>query len=170
MKAKWIVGALALALAACGQGAQRSEGGGAAQAGACPLIGDASALFGEGADLVGGGRLDAIEATCTVLSADGRRGGDFLTYTSESLGGVTIDARLAEVTASWDAMTETPLAPVAELGEGAVLATDLPGYQTQIAFRKGDTLVLVNASSGDEAVSGDVLARRMASAIQANID
>lgn len=160
---------LALSLAACGPGAQRPGGGDAAEAGACPLLGDASALFGAGADVVGGGRLDAIDATCTITSADGARSADFLTYTSASLGAVTLDARMAEVVQSWDAMTETPLAPVADLGDGAQMATDLPGYQTQIVFRKGDTLVLVNGRSADDAVSGEQLAHRMAAAIYANI-
>lgn len=170
MRALGFALAMALALVACGQGAQRPDGGGAAQAGACPLLGDAAAMFGDGADLVGGGQLDAIDATCTITSANGARSGDFLTYTSASLGAVTLEARMAEIAQSWDAMTDTPLAAVPELGEGAQIATDLPGYQTQIVFRKGDTLVLVNGRSGDDAMSGEQVARRMAAAIYASIE
>lgn len=155
---------LAVALAACGQGAQRPEGGGAS-AGACGLIGDANAIFGADAQSVGGGALDAIAATCQYASADGRLGGDIVTYTPASLGAVTLDARMAEVLANWDAMTETPLAPVPELGVDARIATDLPGYQTQIAFRRGETLVLISASSGDASISGEALARGMAQAV-----
>ncbi|MCA8885526.1 MAG: hypothetical protein KDA35_02815, partial [Hyphomonadaceae bacterium] len=78
---------------------------------------------------------------------------------------VTLDAKTAEIIENWDAQTETPLAPVPELGEGAQIATDLVGYQTQILLRQGDRLILIMAGSGDSAITGEALARNMANAI-----
>lgn len=167
---RFLAVALALALAACGQGSgQRDTGERAATAGSCPLIGDAAQLFGAGAEAVGDDNFDTMAGTCTLASADGRLGGDIVTYTQASLGAATLDQKFTEVSQAWDAMTETPLAPVEGLGEASTLATDLPGYQTQIMFRKGDTLVLISARSGDENTTGEQLARRMAAAVAANL-
>jgi len=83
-------------------------------------------------------------------------------YTPASLGSVTAAAQMANVVKTWDAMSETPLAPVANVGDEAQIATDLPGYQTQIVFRKGDMLVTLLAWSGDPTMTGEALARRMA--------
>lgn len=162
-----VFAALALALAACGQGATRTEH--AASAGACPLLGDTGSLFGQDVEALGDNGFDTMAATCELASADGTRSGDVITYTTASLGDMTLEARLAEVVESWDADTLSDLQPVAGLGDDARLATDLPGYQTQIVFRKGDTLVMVAAHSGDEALSGEALARAMATAVAANI-
>ncbi len=166
MKHLALVAALALSLAACGPGTQRADGG-AGASDACPLLADPSAVFGEGAQSVHGGRLDAIADTCSFASADGARGGDVMTYTAESLGSMTPDARMSEVLASWDAMTETPLAPAEGLGEEARKATDLPGYQTQIAFMHNGALVLVSARSGDDSITGEQLALNLAHAVAA---
>lgn len=158
--------ALATMLVACGPGGQRGDAG-AGVSEACPLLADASAVFGEGSQTVHGGPLDAMADTCSFASADGARGGDIVTYTVESLGGATLDARLSEVLANWDAMTETPLAAAEGLGDGARLATDLPGYQTQIAFMHNNALVLVAARSGDESITGQELALKLARAVAA---
>jgi hypothetical protein len=160
---------LALALAACGQGGQGGQNDGGAISDTCPLVADAAAVFGEGAQVTHGGPLDAIADSCDFLSADGARGGDVITFTAESLGAITLEAKLSEVLASWDAMTETPLAPIESLGPEARMATDLPGYQTQVAFRRGDTLVLISARSGDDAVSGQDLAIELAEAAAASL-
>ncbi len=66
------------------------------------------------------------------------------------------------VATGWDRQTETPLASLSGLGEASQMAVDLPGYQTQIAFVKGGSLVLVQARSGDNAISGEQIARAMA--------
>lgn len=156
---------LAAMLAACGQGAQRDGGGASASNEACTLLADTTPLFGASADVVGYAGLEGMAATCEFASADGARGGEIILYTTQSLGAVTPDAQLAEVLEKWDSQTETALALVEALGESARIATDLPGYQTHIAFRKGDTLILVAARSGADAITGEELARRMAQAI-----
>ncbi|MBX3429766.1 MAG: hypothetical protein KF779_09310 [Hyphomonadaceae bacterium] len=164
MKKLLLVAAVAL-LSACGSGGQRGPENAGASNAACTLIPDASALFGAGADVVGYAGLDGMEATCEWTSADGARSGDIVLYTAVSLGSVTLDAKTAEIIENWDAQTETPLAPVPELGEGAQIATDLVGYQTQILLRQGDRLILIMAGSGDSAITGEALARNMANAI-----
>ena len=73
---------------------------------------------------------------------------------ARSLGAVTPAAQVAHLAENWDAMTETPLAPIAGLGDEAQIATNLPGYQTQIVFREGDKAVAVLAWSGDPALRG----------------
>jgi hypothetical protein len=168
MRRLMLMTSLVVALAACGQGGARREGVDAGS-GSCALIQDANAIFGADAQVVSARGIEGMDATCTFSSADGARGGDLVTYTAASLGSTTIEAKMAETAEKWDAMTETPLAPVDGLGEGAQIATNLPGYQTQIMFRKGDTLVLVMASSGDNGATGEQLARRMAEAANAAI-
>ena len=135
----------------------------------CELIGDATALFGAGAQHFGYPGLDAMSGTCEFISADGKRSADIITYTAESLHGVAAEAQMQTVTTAWDGQTETPLATIANLGDAAQIATDLPGYQTHIAFRKGGTLVLISARSGDDSVTGEQLARNMAAAAVANV-
>lgn len=166
MKARYAFSAVMLALAACGQGGGSQAGG---QDEVCALIGDAETLFGPGAEALGSDGMDAMAGICQFQSADGRRGGDIITYTVASLGSVTPQAQMETIVANWDAMTETPLALVEGLGDAAQLATDLPGYQTQIVFRKGETLVMIAARSGDPALDGDALARRMAEAAAASL-
>ena len=73
------------------------------------------------------------------------------------------------VTAGWDSQTETPLRSIDGLGEASQMAADLPGYQTQIAFRKGGSLVLISARSGDEAMTGEQIARAMATIAAGNL-
>jgi hypothetical protein len=156
-------------LSACGQGGGGSQSAGPASDNeACALLGDASAIFGANAQTIGYAGLDGMAATCEFASADGARGGDIITYTTQSLGAVTPQAKLAEIAQAWDAQTETPLAAIEGLGEEAQIAVDLPGYQTHIAFRKGDTLVLIAARSGDHSITGEALARRMATAAAAS--
>lgn len=155
-----------LVLAACGQG------GGApavhSEIDACALLGSPDALFGAGATATpSDGSRDGMAGVCQWASADGRRVAGMIVYSATSLGAVTPTAQVAATAEKWDAMTETPLADVAGLGDEAKLAADLPGYQTQIVFRKGDKVVLVQANSGDEAMDGAALARRMADAAAA---
>ena len=169
MKAQLIV-ALVFTLAACGPSGD-SHGGptSAADNAACALIGDGVAIFGAGAQHFGYQGIDAFAGSCSFNAADGRRGGDIILYTPQSLHGVTPQAQMQTVAAAWDGQTETPLASIDGLGEASQIATDLPGYQTQIAFRKGGSLVLISARSGDEAMSGEQIARSMAQTAAANM-
>jgi hypothetical protein len=169
MKSHWIFAAAVFALAACGKGSEHGPINASRDNPSCALIGDATALFGAGAQHFGYPGLDTMAGTCELISADGKRSADIITYTADSLHGVTPQAQMQTVTAAWDAQTETPLASVPNLGDAAQIATDLPGYQTQIAFRKGGTLVLVAARSGDDSITGEQLARNMATAAVANV-
>jgi hypothetical protein len=170
LKATLLAIAAVAALTACGPGGSQSSGGGASPANnaACALLGDASAQFGANAVVTGYPGLDGMAATCEFASADGARGGDIITYTAQSLGNVTTEAKMAEIVQAWDGQTETPIGDIADLGEGGKIATGLPGYQTHIAFRKGATLVLIAARSGDRSITGEALARRMAAAAAAD--
>jgi hypothetical protein len=154
----------AIALVACGKGAEHGAPNASRDDPSCALIGDATALFGAGAQHFGYPGLDAMAGTCEFISADGKRSADIITYTPESLHGVTPETQMQTVTTAWDSQTETPLAAIDGLGDAAQVAIDLPGYQTQIAFRKGGTLVLISARSGDDAITGEQLARNMAAA------
>ena len=169
MKSHWILAAALLALTACGKGAEHGAVNASHEDPSCALIGDATALFGAGAQHFGYPGLDAMAGTCEFISADGKRSADIISYTAESLHGVTPEAQMQTVITAWDAQTETPLAAIANLGDAAQIATDLPGYQTQIAFRKGGTLVLISARSGDDSVTGEQLARNIATAAVANV-
>ena len=151
---------MALALTGCGGASPGAHGG----ADACAMIAKPASLFGPGAESAPGASLEAIAGSCSWRSADGRRGGDLIVFTAQSLGGVTPAAQVAQLSHAWDAMTETPLAPIAGLGDEAQIATDLPGYQTQIVWRKGDKVAAVLAWSGDPAITGETLARHMAQA------
>lgn len=159
----------AIALAACGKGGEHGPVNVSRNDPSCALIGDPTALFGAGAQHFGYAGLDAMAGTCEFISADGRRSADIISYTPESLHGVTPEAQMQTVTTAWSHQTQTPLAAVDGLGEAAQIATDLPGYQTQIAFRKGGTLVLISARSGDDSITGEQLARNMATAAVANV-
>jgi hypothetical protein len=166
-----LIATLALALAACGRSGGEHGGGPttARDNAACALIGDGVQIFGAGAQHFGYGGLDTFAGSCEFNSADGKRGGEIILYTPESLYAVTPEAQMQTVTTAWDAQTQTPLAAVDGLGEAAQIATDLPGYQTQIAFRKGGSLVLVSARSGDDAITGEQIARSMAEAAAAHL-
>jgi hypothetical protein len=164
MKSYWILVAAALTLAACGKGEDHGAANASRDNPSCALIGDATALFGAGAQHFGYPGLDAMAGTCEFISADGKRSADIITYTPESLRGTASAAQMQTVTTAWDAQTETPLAAIDGVGDAAQIATDLPGYQTQIAFRKGGTLVLISARSGDDSITGEQLARNMATA------
>jgi hypothetical protein len=154
---------LLLTLAACGQGHVRSPGS-AADNEVCQLLANPAPLFGANAVVAGYRGIEQMGPTCEFASADGARNGEIVTFTAASLGSSTTpDAKMHEILQKWASQTATPLSPVAGLGEGAQMATDLPGYQTQIAFIKNNTLVLIQARTGDAATSsGADLARRMA--------
>ena len=161
---------LAGVLAGCGpSGGQRSGPTTAADNAACALIGDGGEIFGAGASHFGYPGIDAFAGSCEFNSADGRRGGEIILYTPESLHGVSPQAQMQIVTTAWDSQTQTPLTSVEGLGDASQMAVDLPGYQTQIAFRKGGSLVLVSARSGDEAMTGEQIARAMATTAAGNL-
>lgn len=130
---------------------------------ACALLGDASAIFGKGAVAAPDDGLDDMVGVCRVQSADGRFTGDVVVYD----GAKAADHYKAAL-AQWDGWTETPLATVDGVGDEAQIATDLPGYQTQIAFRKGERVVLIAGRSGDAKITGEDVARRMAKAAAAH--
>ena len=155
------IAALFLALAACGQGGGASAPG---EIDACALLGSPDALFGAGAEaLVSAGERD-MAGVCQLLSADGRRSGDIIVYTADSLGSVEPAAYLEQTAEKWDGFTDGTIEPIADLGDEARIATDMSGYQTQIVLRKGDRVALIAARSGDPALDGEALARRMAQA------
>ncbi len=154
-------------LASCGQG-----GGGAQQSAAepqtCALAPDVSAIFGADAGVVAHANDGAIAADCSFTSADGARTGGVMLFTPASLGSVTAAAKVAELAQSWDTQTETPLEPV-EIGEGGQIAKDLAGYQTQIVFSAGGSVVAVMGSSGDDAMNGEQIARALAAQALAHV-
>src|SRR5690242_3973599 len=137
MKLRLIL-AFAIVLSACGKPSGPHNGPTtAADNAACALIGDGAQIFGASAQHFGYPGIDAFAGSCEFNSADGRRGAEIILYDAASLHGVTPQAQMQTITTAWDAQTETPLAVIANLGDAAQIATDLPGYQTQIAFRKG---------------------------------
>ncbi|MFT3729358.1 MAG: hypothetical protein QM759_16155 [Terricaulis sp.] len=157
-----VAAAFVLALAACGQSGTGGAGGSSANSATCQLLGDPTPLFGANAIASGYGKLagGAVPASCEFQSADGAKAGEVVTIENAT------PAQLQETLQKWDAQTETPLAPVDGLGEGAQMATDLPGYQTQIAFLKGTTLVLIQARTSElESAHSADLAKRMAAAV-----
>lgn len=159
------VAALLLVLAACGQG-----GGGSPLRGevdACALLGSPDVLFGAGAEALASDGERGMAGVCQLLSADGRRGGDIIVFTPASLGATAPAAFVAETAMKWDSFTDNAIEPVAGLGDEAQIATDMYGYQTQIVLRKGDRVALIAARSGDAALNGEALARRMAEAAAA---
>ncbi|MDX2275708.1 MAG: hypothetical protein NW206_09690 [Hyphomonadaceae bacterium] len=164
------VALIAFALSGCGGG---DGGAGAgpdpevANNPACMLVADPADIFGENADIVGYEGPAPIAASCGFTSADGTRSGDVVLFTTQTMGAISRDGQVAALVESWDAATETPLELVAELGEGAQLAKDLPGYQTQIVFTKGDDVIAVLGSSGDAVMSGEQIARALAAAANA---
>ncbi|HVV33690.1 MAG TPA: hypothetical protein VHC73_10735 [Vitreimonas sp.] len=165
---KLVAAALVLALAACGQAGPHRPSGSAGDNEVCQMLGDPTALFGANTSVAGYRGIEDMGPTCEFSSADGVRNGEIVTFTTASLKGATLQAKMQETLAKWDALTATPLTSVAGLGEGAQMATDLPGYQTQIAFIKGDTLVLIQARTGDaDTARGADLARRMATTVAA---
>jgi hypothetical protein len=163
MKRPVFAAACLAALAACGQAGELRSGSGASQE-ACALIAAPQAIFGDGFEQSGYGRLRTMAASCEFQSADARRSGEVIIATPASLGRVTAEANMADIVAMWDGQTETPLAALDGLGEEARIASDLPGYQTQIVFRQNGNVVMVMGSSGDEAMSGEEIARRLAHA------
>ena len=169
MKTKVLFAAL-FVLAGCGpSGGQRGGPTSATDNAACALIGDGAEIFGAGAQHFGYHGIDAFAGSCEFNSADGRRGGEIILYTPESLNAVSPQAQMQIVTTAWDGQTQTPLSSIDGLGDASQMAADLPGYQTQIAFRKGGSLVLVSARSGDDAMTGEQIARAMATTAGGNL-
>jgi hypothetical protein len=152
--------ATAFALTACGQ----AGGPSADAADPCAMLGDVTPLFGAGATLEVDRGPGDIAGICRVQSADARRGGDLVFFEG---GKVTAAERFDQAVKKWDASTETPLAPIDGLGDASQIALDLPGYQTQIAFRKGERVVLIAGRSGDNEIASEAIARGMARAAAA---
>jgi hypothetical protein len=157
---------LAFVITACGKAAGPTAT--AAHSEACALVSAPDAVLGAGAVAAGDDGLDDMAGYSSFQSADGARAGEVILYTAASLGAVTPAARMTEIVGKWDAMTETPLAPVEGLGDAAQVATGLPGGQTQIVFAKGDKLVLVSGRSGDAAMTSEALANALAKAAAAS--
>jgi hypothetical protein len=157
--------ALAVIVSACGPskapGAKPAVTSGHVDA--CALLGDAGAIFGKGAVAEPDDGLDDMAGLCRAQSADGKLTGDVIVY-----DGAKAADHYKEELARWDGFTETPLAPVEGLGDEAQIALDLPGYQTQIAFRKGERVVLIAGRSGDAKITGEDIARKMAKAAAAH--
>ena len=76
MRHMMIVAAAALALAACGKAGEHGAASASRDNPSCALIGDATALFGAGAQHFGYPGLDAMAGTCEFISADGKRSAD----------------------------------------------------------------------------------------------
>lgn len=161
----FVVLSLALVITACGKAS--APGSAAAHSEACALIAAPETVFGVGATAEGDEGVGDMAGHCRLQSADGARVGEVILYTAASLGAVKAADRMTETVGKWDAMTETPLAAVEGAGDAAQLAADLPGGQTQIAFTKGDRLVLISASSGDAKMTGEAIARELAKAAAA---
>ncbi|MES1198874.1 MAG: hypothetical protein ABUS48_02730 [Pseudomonadota bacterium] len=155
--------AIVLLFASCG----RPNGAADTQTSeACALIAHPEALFAADAQIAAG--HDVGSASCRWISADGKRGGELIIFSGAKLGAATAQAFLAETTERWGkAQPDFPLEPVSGVGDEAQMANHLPGYQTQIVFRKGERVVTVQAWSGDAALSGEQLARRLAQAADA---
>ena len=126
-------------------------------------------LFGANAEAQAIAPFDTMAGVCHFRAADGRRGGDLIVYTAQSLHGSTAAAQFAHFTESWQGQTATPLAPVAGVGDEARIAINLPGYQTQIVLRKGDRVAAILAWSGDPGMTGEALARQMATGVAAKL-
>ncbi len=163
----WALGSALIFLAACGQGGGRSEASASNEA--CALIADASAIFGADPNIVANAGDAPIAAVCQFSSADGTRSGEVLLFNADSMGGANPADQLATLAQAWDGATETPLQPIANLGDEAQLATDLPGYQTQIVFRQGANVVAVLGSSGDARKSAEQIARALAAAAASSL-
>ncbi|HWA00936.1 MAG TPA: hypothetical protein VG841_11550 [Caulobacterales bacterium] len=147
--------ALAVVLAGCGKAAGPSQ---TTTNAACALIAQPEQLFGAGAEIVGANDIGA--GSCHFGSQDGRRGGDIIVF-----DGTAAATQYRQLAQKWAEVNRSPLQSVPELGDEAQLAGDLPGYQTQIVLRKGQSTVALLAWSGDPQIGGDDLALRMATAV-----
>jgi hypothetical protein len=159
---------LVFMLVACGPAGPHRPAGSAADNEVCQMLSNPAPLFGANASVFGYRGIGDMGPTCEFSSADGARNGEIVIFTAASLRGVALPAKMQDVVSNWDAQTATPLVSLDGLGERAQMATDLPGYQTQIAFIKGNTLVLIQARTGDaDTARGADLARRMATTVAA---
>lgn len=161
--------AVLMMLAGCGQQTARQTDQQAAQSmqssdGACALLSQPAQLFGAEYASFSYDDIEGAEGSCEIRSADGLRAGELIHFTATNA-----QAKMAEIADQFDADTATALADVSGVGDAAKLATDLPGYQAQIVFRKGDDVVAMLARSGDPETTAADLARQLAAQVTANL-
>jgi hypothetical protein len=163
MKRILLAAVLAVSLAACGQGGGQPE----ATAGpSCELLSNAERVFGRGMIAQSPQRpIDGASGECAWESEDGRVLAQLVLFDA---GG---QAKFDETVQSWVTMTNggAEAQALEGIGDGASLVTPMPGYQAQIAVRKGERLALILANSGDDALTSEALARKMAEAIAPNL-
>lgn len=163
MKRLLLAAVLAVALAACGQG---GSGDVAAAGPSCELVSNAERVFGREMTAQSPQRpVDGASGECAWESADGTVLAQLVVFDT---GG---QAKFDETVQSWVTMTNggAEAQPLEAIGDGASLVTPMPGYQAQIAVRKGERLALILANSGDGALTSEALARKMAEAIAPNL-
>lgn len=161
---------LAVALAACGPG--KSGGGGGVQVAAspqgCALLADASSMFGKDAVTEERSKIEDMAGACHWESKDGALIGEMIAFTPESLGKgkfKTGQARYDDRLAAWKSLTFDAPQPLDGLGDQAQLWTGFWGGQSQVIVRKGESVLIVSASSINPKTNGDDLARKMAAAL-----
>lgn len=171
--------ALAIGLSACGNngGVQKGEGeivGDPRFGEICTAISEDDAIFGRGVALESLQPLESIVSDCRWTSEDGAILAEVAFYTADSLRADADNpspaALVTNMSAAWAKLINGAPQPLAGQGDEAVLFADMPGYQTQIAMRKGDVAVLVLANSGAENLSSAELAERLSAAIIAKIE
>ena len=161
--------ALSAALLA-GCGSPRAPGATAhGDADVCGLVKDAAAVFGHAVTSEADTGFGPIAGACRWQSADGVVIGDAALFTADSVrtdaDAATPQAMYDKQKAAIDALTDTPLDPVANLGDQATRALRTPSDQTQIVFITGDRVFLVRAASSDPKLDGPALAEKLAHAL-----
>lgn len=155
--------AAAAALAACGQsgGAGGPQGASGAP---CPILANASAALGApapGIDVAESGMAMA----CQWRTEDGAIDASFIAYGPG--GEDTADARMTRLVGEWSANASYPAEQIAGLGDAATLVKGMGGNQAQIVMRKGESVALVLASSGNARLDSEAAVRRLAAAVAA---
>jgi hypothetical protein len=163
--ASFLTAAIGVALlAGCGpSGAPK-----AAKAGAdvCAMAGDAQAVFGVAVTAEADPGDGAIAGGCSWRSADGVVTGEAALFTAQSIAtdadAATTPAMFAKLSKSIDALSDAAVEPVTGLGDEANRTVQTFGDQTQIVVRKGDQVLLVRASAGNDLEKTNALAERLA--------
>lgn len=151
-------------LAGCGpSGAPRSAVVGAD---VCAMAADARAVFGATVEAEPGAADGTIAGGCRWTSADGSVVGDAVLFTPESIASdaeaATTPAMFAKLSTALDGLSDAPVEPVAGLGDEANRTQQTFGDQTQIVIRKGDQILLVRASAGNDVEKTNALTERLA--------
>ncbi|MBX3429767.1 MAG: hypothetical protein KF779_09315 [Hyphomonadaceae bacterium] len=163
MKQTILALALAALLAACGQGSapDAAAPGSEVAAGACALVTDPDSVFGPNVQATAANDLPGTDGSCSWASADGLRNADLIHYTTQSLGGTTLDAQAATITDQWTQNGVTAQT-LDEVGDSAQVAAGLVGDSAQAVVRKGDHLIVVVANSGDADLNSEAIVRQVA--------